>query len=103
MCDFSDAEISALQEVFPNYTVYGCNFHREQVWIQSRKSCLSREDGDHLLELLRACAWAASGEDESIDVNYCKVVSALQHSSVWKDDSKVQSWLTSKPCRRQHY
>ena len=92
MCDFSDAEISALQEVFPNCTVYGCNFHREQAWtrwVQSRKSGLSREDGDHLLELLRACAWAASGEDESIDVNYCKAVSALQRSSVWKDNSKV--------------
>ena len=66
MCDFSDAEISALQEVFPNCTVYGCDFHREQAWtrwVQSRKSGLSREDGDHLLELLRACAWAASGED----------------------------------------
>ena len=30
LCDFSDAEFSALQLVFPRTTVYGCDFHREQ-------------------------------------------------------------------------
>ena len=30
LCDFSDAEFSALKQAFPSTTVYGCDFHREQ-------------------------------------------------------------------------
>ena len=29
LCDFSDAEFSALKQAFPSTTVYGCDFHRD--------------------------------------------------------------------------
>ena len=61
LCDFSDAEFSALKQAFPSTTVYGCDFHREQAWtrwIQDRKNDLERSDANCLLELLRACVWA---------------------------------------------
>ena len=32
MCDYSDAEISALECCFPDAIVYLCDFHREQAW-----------------------------------------------------------------------
>lgn len=40
LCDFSDAEFSAIQHAFPSSTVYGCDFHREQAWtrwVQDKK------------------------------------------------------------------
>lgn len=99
LSDFSDAEFSALKEVFPNTTVYGCDFHREQAWtrwVQDRKNCLDRSDADTLLELLRACAWAEPGPNEaSIDVHYQQAVSVLKGSAVWKKNKLVQNWLSS--------
>ncbi len=32
MCDYSDAEILALESTFPTTTVYLCDFNREQAW-----------------------------------------------------------------------
>ena len=32
MCDYSEAEISAIERAFPGITVYICDFHREQAW-----------------------------------------------------------------------
>ena len=99
LCDFSDAEFSALKQAFPSTTVYGCDFHREQAWtrwVQDRKNALERSDADCLLELLRACAWAPPGSDEStVGVNYQKAVSVLKESAVWKKNVHVQNWLTS--------
>ena len=46
--------------------------------------------------LLRACAWAPPGSDEStVGVNYQKAVSVLKESAVWKKNVHVQNWLTS--------
>ena len=91
LCDFSDAEFST----FPSTTVYGCNIHREQAWtrwVQDRKNALERSDADCLLELLRACAWAQPGSDDSaVDVNYQKAVSLLMESAVWKKNVHVQN------------
>ena len=99
LCDFSDAEFSALKQAFPSTTVYGCDFHREQAWtrwVQDRKNALEQSDADSLLELLRACAWAPPGSDEStVGVNYQKAVSVLKESAVWKKNVHVQNWLTS--------
>ena len=30
--DYSEAELSAIEEAFPSTKVYLCNFHREQAW-----------------------------------------------------------------------
>ena len=74
LCDFSDAEFSALKQAFPSTTVYGCDFHREQAWtrwVQDRENALEWSNADCLLELLRACAWAPPGSgDSAVDVNY---------------------------------
>ena len=99
LCDFSDAEFSALKQAFPSTTVYGCDFHREQAWtrwVQDRKNALERSDAECLLELLRACTWAPPGSDKStVGVNYQKAVSVLKESAVWKKNVHVQNWLTS--------
>ena len=99
LCDFSDAEFSAIKEAFPGCTVYGCDFHREQAWtrwVQDRKNGLDRNDADSLLKLLRACAWAPPGTTgTNLDSNYQQAVSLLKLSNVWKKHKHVQSWLSS--------
>lgn len=32
LCDYSEAEISAIEQVFPEITIYICDFHRKQAW-----------------------------------------------------------------------
>ena len=100
LCDFSDAEFSALQQAFPSTIVYGCDFHREQAWTrwtQDRKNALDRKDADCLLDLLRACAWAPPGTgNSSVDTNYLQAVNLLKQSAVWKNNIHVQNWLTPK-------
>ena len=98
MCDFSHAKLSALQDAFPDASVYGCDFHREQAWtrwVRDRKNGLNKIDADCLLELLRACAWAPPGDDSELDANYQKAVSILKSSSVWRNNVPVQTWLNS--------
>ena len=79
--------------------MYGCDFHREQAWtrwVQDRKNALNSNDASHLLELLRACAWAPPGtHDVDLDCNYRKAVLVLKESTVWKKNPHVQSWLNS--------
>ena len=67
MSDFSEAEISALEQTFPGITVYGYDFHREQAWthwIQNHKNGLTANERESLLSLLGDCAWAPFGEAE---------------------------------------
>lgn len=98
MTDYSDAEIAALEEVFQNVVVYICDFHREQAWTRwarERKHGLSRCDGDLLLELLRDCAWAPSGEKDAVDYHYQQALKRLHSSLIWKNNLNVQQWLNS--------
>ena len=103
LCDFSDAEFSALKQAFLSTTVYGCDFHRDfhrkqawTRWVQDRKNALERSDADCLLELLRACAWAPPGSgDSAVDVNYQKAVSVLRSQLCGRRMLHVQNWLTS--------
>ena len=41
MCDYSEAELAALEAVFPGVTVYLCDFHREQALLEIRTPELS--------------------------------------------------------------
>lgn len=98
LSDFSDAEISAITEIFPCTKVYGCDFHREQAWtrwVQDKKNSLDRDAADSLLGLLRACAWAQPGEIQ-LDSNYQQAVSVLKASAVWKNNEHVRSYLNSQ-------
>ena len=96
MSDFSEAEISALEQTFPGVTVYGCDFHREQAWtrwIQDHKNALSADEREQLLSLLRDCAWAPSASELACDFHYKQSLEKLQKSTVWKQHENVRNWL----------
>ena len=66
MCDYSEAEISALECCFPDITIYLCDFHWEQAWerwVKDGKHGLTSDEADQLLAELRACAWAPPGRE----------------------------------------
>ena len=100
MCDYSEAEIAAIETSFPGTVVYICDFHREQAWerwVKDHKHGLTSSDADVLLDLLRACAWAPSAtpdEDGLKDRNFKVAVDNMKKSNVWKQSQQVQQWLT---------
>ena len=52
LLDYSDAEIAAVNKLFPATEVYLCEFHREQAWerwAKERRHGLSELDGATLL------------------------------------------------------
>ena len=99
MSDFSEAEISALEQTFPGITVYGYDFHREQAWthwIQNHKNGLTADERESLLSLLHDCAWAPSGEAElACDYHFKQSLDKLQKSTVWMQHENVCNWLMS--------
>ena len=105
MMDYSDAEQLAINTVFPQCTVYLCDFHREQSWmrwVKDHNHNLNKDDAETLLFLLRECAHAPppkSTESLPIDHYYSKAVSNLKKSTVWinnKQVSQVSQWLSTK-------
>ena len=57
MSDYSEAELAAVQAVFPSTKVYLCDFHQEQAWVQScrdHKYGLTQAEADIFIEQLRA-------------------------------------------------
>ena len=102
MTDYSEAEQIAINQVFPNSTVYLCDFHREQAWerwVKCRKNGLGTDQASELLQLLRACAHATPPnieQDLPVDHNYKLAVAQLQKSVIWTSNSQVQKWLNSK-------
>ena len=97
MTDYSEAELVALESVFPTTTVYLCDFHREQAWdrwVKDHKHGLSPVEAEELLTLLRACAWAQPSKDGNLASGYDLAVQDLKKSSAWKDHEQVQQWLT---------
>ncbi len=97
LCDYSEAEISALEQAFPGVMVYICDFHREQAWVRwvrNHKNGLTREQGENLLQLLRECAWAEGGDTGNRDALYQLAVQRLKASMEWKLES-VQGWLNT--------
>ena len=79
MCDYSEAEITPLETVFPSTMVYICDFHREQCWerwVRDHKHGLTKSEGDQLLDLLHDCTLACSS-DQAGDFNYCSAVKSI--------------------------
>ena len=104
MCDYSEAEITSLEDVFPSAMVYICDFHREQCWerwVKDHKHGLSSTEGDQLLDLLRNCAHAqpvfssSSSSAQNVDFQYKAAVEGLKASEVWLDHESVQIWLNN--------
>ena len=104
MCDYSEAELLALEGAFCNVTVYLCDFHREQCWErwvkikQNASDGISKDEGNSLLCFLRSCALAPPciEEDSSVDKYYQEAVEHLKQSNVWKTHKSVQLWLETK-------
>lgn len=102
MCDYSEAEIGALESAFPTSTVYICDFHREQSWsrwAKDHKHGLTADERDELLDLLRSCAWAPpclnTTEELPEDHFYLQAVERLKASQVWLQHEMVQTWLNN--------
>ena len=90
MADYSEAEISALEEVFDGMIVYICDFHREQAWTRwSRKneSGLSYQEQEQFLSHMRSIALSFSWDD------LCKRLNALKGSLLWEKQS-VKSYVS---------
>lgn len=99
MCDYSEAELVALEEVFPETIVYLCDFHREQAWdrwVRDHKHGLSPSEAEELLTFLRACAWAPPTDDTDPTSAYKLAVNNLKQSAVWNRHDQVREWLTTK-------
>ena len=99
MSDYSEAELSAIEAVFPNAKTYLCDFHREQAWIRSCRDHthgLTQTEADSLLELLRACAWAPPADGPDPAQYFKEAISRLKLSQVWNYHSAIRQWLSSK-------
>ena len=93
MSDYSEAELTAISNAFPIVKTYLCDFHGEQCWerwVKDQKHNVSAEDGETLLEMLRACAHAPPATEEGLDVDhhYKLAVVHLKDSDIFKDNPK---------------
>lgn len=65
MADYSSAEIGAIEERFPDSTVYICDFHRIQAlqrWARAKKNNLSPAEQDMFLGLMQHITYARMEE-----------------------------------------
>ncbi len=102
MCDYSEAELQALELAFPTVKVYLCDFHREQAWdrwVRNHKHGLAQDEQRELLTFLRQCAWAPPLSTESEDQvisPFNLAVQDLKNSKVRKTHDSVRQWLSTK-------
>ena len=82
------------------YTV--CDFPREQAWerwTNNHKHCLSNDEKESLLSMLRECANAPPadhGSGFSQDFYYQKAVNVLKASGIWRNNNYVRDRLETK-------
>ena len=101
MTDYSEAELLAIEQVFPSAKSFICDFHREQAWerwVRDHKHGLTKEQGEELLRLLRACTSEESSDPSfghPVDHSFQQRVTELKASSLWKNDG-VKQWLSTK-------
>ena len=67
---------------------------RQEAWTKDRKHGLTQLEGEELLALLRACAWAQPSSDGNTTSGYDLAVDDLKKSAVWCNHVEVQHWLT---------
>ena len=98
MSDYSEAELAAVQAVFPSTKVYLCDFHCEQAWVwwcRDHKHGLTQAEADTLLEQLRTCAWAPPADGDNPGELYKLAVNDLKACQVWKNHHSVRQWLSN--------
>lgn len=71
--------------------MYLCDFHREQAWERWVKN---KDNGvnvikDEVLARLRRIATATTEQ------NFTEAVEALKASTVWEENTKLQSWMNT--------
>lgn len=87
MIDYSQAEINALNECFPESKVVLCDFHREQAWdrwLKRTDSCVQSKDA--VLTCLRKIANSSSEEEMELHI------SDLKSSPHWMN-CKLRSYI----------
>ena len=75
MVDYSDPEITAFVEQFPNSLVYICNFHRLQAmhcWSKSKKNGLPSDEQEIFLKLMKSINYANTVDKSKKRVNALK-------------------------------
>ncbi|XP_028415032.1 uncharacterized protein LOC114538114 [Dendronephthya gigantea] len=90
MVDFCEAEINAIERLFPNCLVYLCDFHREQAWVRwvnKGKNGVTKEQKDKLLTRLRAMAKAPNEEE------FQTTLTNLKSDELWKTNKLLQDWM----------
>ena len=85
MTDFSEREISAIEEVFPDCKVFLCDFHREQAWTRwtSKIDNGVSMSKDKVLAMMRRCAHATTPEQ------YQHAVAQLKKSPEWHTNTRL--------------
>ena len=100
MSDYSEAELSAVEAVFPSTKVYTCVTSTGNrpgcCWTRDHKHGLSPVEAENLLDSLRACAWAPPVDGNDPGLQYRVAVDSLKKSSAWKNHLAVRNWLTNK-------
>lgn len=89
MVDYSTAEISAIENQFPDVAVYICDFHRVQAWqrwVKAGKNGLTSGEQAMFLEYMQHIARARSEE------SYHKAVESLRKSKLYVENSKVEKY-----------
>ena len=90
MCDYSEGEISALEEIFSGMKVYICDFHREQAWTRwSKKSenKLSHDEQEMFLSHMRSISYSRTWK------TLCDRLNAIQGSLLWDKHENVKSYV----------
>ena len=104
LSDFSDAELSALKQVFPATTVLVVIFIENRLGHSGfkidRKNALDSNDARlHLLGLICACVCAPPGKDD-MDLDAKITSRRCQYSGICMQCGRkmhIQSWLNSQP------
>ena len=101
MTDYSEAEMPAIEQVFPDSWIFLCDFHREQAWqrwMRDSKHELSEEGASVLFDHLRRLAYVEPCREpgQTADKHYREAEKKLKECGVWKNNAAVRNWLTAK-------
>ncbi|XP_065192393.1 uncharacterized protein LOC135823477 [Sycon ciliatum] len=101
MTDYSEAEMLAIEKVFPEARIYLCDFHCEQAWqrwTKNRNHGLNDDEASALLVALRSLAYDPPCRDEgqAPDKHFREAESKLQDVDVFRSNMQVRNWLNGK-------
>ncbi|ESO97765.1 hypothetical protein LOTGIDRAFT_152862 [Lottia gigantea] len=92
MCDISDAQINALEAVFPTSLVYLCDSLRQkawEVWFKKPENGVPSSDQKALLTMLENIA------NSTTDEIFQNTMYKLKSNEIWQRHTKVQQYITS--------